>query len=87
MQMVQENIRSAARTFVLWNMVKVAIRDDDPQASVSQIVNELGTLGNLSRQESLVAAIAASGPIFELGGHRAVLDLCRAIGDVCRWYP
>jgi|SRR5271166_123767 len=51
------------------------------------LVALIDAAGNVSRSQSLFRVINASRPTFELGGPGAVLELRRAINDVCRWYP
>jgi hypothetical protein len=43
--------------------------------------------GHAQRSVALSAVQAGVRPTFELGGQEVVLELLRAITDVCRWYP
>ena len=43
--------------------------------------------GHASRRVALSAVQNGARWTFELGGQAAVLELCRGIRDVCRWYP
>ena len=54
---------------------------------VDALLTLIDAAGNLSRPDALSAAAAGSRPTFEVGGQMAVLELHRAINDVCRWYP
>jgi len=54
---------------------------------VDALLTLIDAVGNVSRSASLSAVTAGSRPTVELGGPGAVLELRRAINDVCRWYP
>jgi hypothetical protein len=47
----------------------------------------IDAVGDASRSSALAAVESSAGPTYELGGQEAVIDLCRAIKDVCNWYP
>ena len=47
----------------------------------------IDTVRDVPRKEALSAARAAAAPTFEFGGRAAVIEVGRAIQDICSWYP
>jgi hypothetical protein len=54
---------------------------------VDVLLTLIDAVGKVARPTALSAAAAGARPTFDLGGQGAVLELRRAINDVCRWYP
>jgi hypothetical protein len=57
-----------------------------PAIQVEATLTLIDAAGTASRPAALSAAAQGSVLTFRHGGERAVLELCRAINDVCRWY-
>jgi hypothetical protein len=47
----------------------------------------IDAVGSASRKRTRFAVEAAASPTSELGEGTVILELCRSITDVCRWYP
>jgi len=54
---------------------------------VDALLTLIDAAGKVARPAALSAAAAGARATFELGGQEAVLELRRAINDLCRWYP